>query len=359
MPRKVPLRPLTDKVRKKLKAIQRTAQSTAEFSRARTIALLSAGWSVKDVAEAMDVSTATVTVWNRRFRKEGADGLRDRPRSGRPPIYGELFRNLLRRYLGRRPKAWGLTVTVWTVLSLASVLSVRTRRWISPTHLRRILHEEGYSWRRPRLSLRHRQNRRLYKSVQRRLQALEKQARRPGADFVLLYGDETEFHLNPELTGMWARKGVPFEIPSAGQDRKVMGFGAVDYASGRLVWRLAERKNQHEFCAFIQQVLRAFRGRKIVLVLDNVAYHKTKMLLDLYAEHRDRLDVVWLPPYSPNLNRIERVWKHLKSRYIQNEFFETLQKLLRAIDVAFTETNSDLRLIKRVMVEPGRRRRAA
>jgi transposase len=342
-----------------LAEIQRTAQSVAEFTKARAIALLDAGWSAKDVAEALDVSAQAVYSWRQRFISGGASALRDRPRSGRTRVYGEAFRRVLRHCMSRRPREWGLIFTVWTILSLSTVIYVKTRKWISATHLRRILHDEGYRWRRPRLSLRHRQNRRRYKAVQRELGRLEKGTRRPGADYVLLYGDEAEFHLNPELTGMWARKGVPFDVPSAGQNRRVSAFGAVNYATGHLVWTLADRKNQHEFLRFLKRVLQAYPGRRIVLVLDNVAYHKTAMIQRFFEEHQGRLRVIWLPPYSPQLNRIERIWKHLKSRYVCNEFFGTLAKLKESVELALSETSADLQVVRRLMTYKPRRRRAA
>lgn len=359
MLKRVALVRLSDKTRHELAEVQRTAQSVAEFSKARAIALLSAGWSARDVAEALDVSPQAVYAWRHRFLHGGAGALRDRPRPGRTRVYGETFRRVLRHCMSRRPREWGLIFTVWTILSLSAVLFERTRKWISATHLRRILHDEGYRWRRPRLSLRHRQNRRRYKAVQRDLRRLENGTRRPGADYVLLYGDEAEFHLNPELTGMWARKGVPFDVPSAGQNRKISAFGAVNYATGHLVWTLADRKNQHEFLRFLKRVLQAYPARRIVLVLDNVGYHKTAMIQSFFEEHRERLQVIWLPPYSPQLNRIERIWKHLKTRYVCNEFFGTLAKLKDSVELALSETSADLQVVRRLMTQKPRRRRAA
>jgi transposase len=135
---------LSDKTRRELAEVQRTAQSVAEFSKARAVALLFAGWSAKDVAEALDVSAQAVYSWRQRFLRGGAGTLRDRPRPGRTRVYGEAFRRVLRHCMSRRPREWGLIFTVWTVLSLSAVLFDRTLKWISATHLRRILHDEGY-----------------------------------------------------------------------------------------------------------------------------------------------------------------------------------------------------------------------
>lgn len=351
--------PLGAKEQEELAEIQRTARSYREFNRARGIALVAGGYSVRKVAEVFGVTPAAVYGWIGRYRRSGALGLRAAERSGRPRVYDRKFRRDVRRIVERGPRQWGLEWTVWTVLTLAGFLFDQTRRWISPSHLRRVLREEGYVWRRPKLSLRHRQNRRLHKAVQRLLRGLERKADRPGADSVLLYGDECEAHLNPGLTGMWMRRGRQKEVPSAGQDFKVAVFGAVNYATGRLVWRTARRKNQHEFLAFLVEVLRHYPSRRILLVLDNVSYHKTAAVREFLAQHRDRLEVIWLPPYSPSLNRIERVWKHLKSHYLYNEFFGDGQGLIRALHAGLRALNGNLFQARGILTAFQKRRYAA
>jgi hypothetical protein len=127
------------------------------------------------------------------------------------------------------------------VLTLAVYLFGATSRMISRSHLLRIVRDEGYVRRRPKLSLKWRRNRRLYRAVQRRLKRLELDATRPGSRSVLIYGDECEFPLNPGLVGIWTRRGVQPEVPSAGQDLKIAAIGGINFATGRMTWRLTKK----------------------------------------------------------------------------------------------------------------------
>ncbi|MCC6740607.1 MAG: helix-turn-helix domain-containing protein [Planctomycetia bacterium] len=63
----------------------------AEFCRARAVALQSSGWSVGDMAEAVDVTAAAVYGWLKRLGEGGVEALRDRGRPGRPPTYDDRF----------------------------------------------------------------------------------------------------------------------------------------------------------------------------------------------------------------------------------------------------------------------------
>lgn len=350
---------LSDKQREELRTRARSARTWKEFCRARAIALRAADWPVAQIAEAFDVTPQTVYGWIGRFQQHGPDGLQEASRSGRPRLFGDGVRRQIRETVRKRPTQFGLAFTVWTVLTLAAQIFRWTRQRISPSHLRRVLRDEGFVWRRPKLSLRRRQNRKLYKAVQRRLERLEKDVLQGGSNFVLVYQDEAEFHLNPGLTGMWMPKGEQTEIPSAGQNRKAAAFAAIDWATGRMVWHLAGRKNQTEFLQFLQKLRAAFPRKRLVVVLDNVAYHKTKAVHQFVTDAGGQIELLWLPPYSPNLNRIERVWKHLKKTYVYNEFFGDEAGLLRAVEGAFQILNSDLALARGLTVNKPRRKKAA
>jgi transposase len=66
------------------------------------------------------------------------------------------------------------------------------------------------------------------------------------------------------------------------------------------------------------------------LVCDNGRFHSTKAVQQWLAEHRDQIEVLWLPPYSPSLNLIERLWGHIKRTILANVLFVDLEELVRA-----------------------------
>jgi putative transposase len=93
---------------------------------------------------------------------------------------------------------------------------------------------------------------------------------------------------------------------------------------------VAETKSGWNFIAFLVVLLRAYAGWKIRLVCDNARFHNTKAVRVFLAEHADRLSIFWLPPYSPSLNLIERLWGHLKRTILANVLFRTIDDLVAA-----------------------------
>ncbi len=63
------------------------------------------------------------------------------------------------------------------------------------------------------------------------------------------------------------------------------------------------------------------------MVLDNARIHRTKLIQPFLEENKDPLELVFLPPYSPNLNLVEGLWKWLKESVVNNVFYSTIQKI--------------------------------
>jgi transposase len=112
--------------------------------------------------------------------------------------------------------------------------------------------------------------------------------------------------------------------------KSVALFGAVNLRSGTLVSMFASPFNAESFGAFLRELARYRDGRRRnVVILDNAGYHTMEQCP---AE----LTLNYLPPYSPELNPIERVWKLLKRLRVHNQYFETLDDLLNEVTEQLT-----------------------
>lgn len=103
-------------------------------------------------------------------------------------------------------------------------------------------------------------------------------------------------------------------IPAAGVDQRSTLFGAIDYFSGELVWRHADKASSTAFLTFVQTMTARWPDETIVLVLDNASYHKSAALRHWVERQQERISLFYLPTYSPQLNLIERLWRWLKSK---------------------------------------------
>jgi transposase len=146
----------------------------------------------------------------------------------------------------------------------------------------------------------------------------------------LIFQDEMEIHRFPALTRMWALVGQQPEVPAPGKNEKKVVYGGVDYRTGKLTYTLADTKCGSSFLVFLAVLLVAYAGKKIRLVCDNGRFHTTKAVQAFLEEHREQIEVYWLPPYSPSLNLIERLWGHLKRTVLANVLYASMGDLVAA-----------------------------
>jgi putative transposase len=120
------------------------AESPDLRRRAEALCLLHAGQSVTQVAQRLGVSRRSIFHWIARYRAEGLDGLRTKPRSGRPRITDDHYRTQLKAMLARSPRDYGCYMHVWIVGWLAQYLQDETGVCPSASTLRALMHELGY-----------------------------------------------------------------------------------------------------------------------------------------------------------------------------------------------------------------------
>ena len=84
----------------------------------------------------------------------------------------------------------------------------------------------------------------------------------------------------------------------------------------------AQAKNANSFLDYLEQLLTVeYPSQRLVLVLDNAPFHHSRQVQAYLSLFEQRVLVCWLPPYSPDLNLIERFWKHLKDHVLANKLF--------------------------------------
>lgn len=107
-------------------------------------------------------------------------------------------------------------------------------------------------------------------------------------------------------------------------------FGALDLTTGRVQTLLTAQANGHRFQQFLEQLIQRWPGEHLVLVLDNVSYHKTTPIRAWLARYAGQITIFWLPTYSPHLNRIERVWRFIKGKLAGHRFWRDRTGLIHA-----------------------------
>jgi len=146
--------------------------------------------------------------------------------------------------------------------------------------------------------------------------------------------DEVHFQRHSTVTRMWSLKGQQPRVISASTRQKVNYFGALNLKTGRLLTQKSPTFNADTFENFLHYLLRRTRGQ-LLLILDNARWHRAQDLKPFFNKNQNRLVRVFLPPYSPELNPIERVWRITRRQVTHNRYFESVEDLEMALSSLF------------------------
>jgi transposase len=145
----------------------------------------------------------------------------------------------------------------------------------------------------------------------------------------ILFEDECHFQQHGSRCRMWFppedKDPILLHAPTK---KSISLFGVANSNTGQLTSMITKVFNAQTFLRFLKKVLKTKRrGRKLIIVLDNARYHHAVMLKQWLSENKKKLRLLFLPPYSPDLNSIERVWKVTRRKCTHNRYFSTLEEL--------------------------------
>jgi len=141
--------------------------------------------------------------------------------------------------------------------------------------------------------------------------------------------DECHFQQHGSRIKMWVPPEHIDPIQLLAPTRKSIAlFGAVNIRTGRFVHQFEKKFNAMTFLSFLKKLLkRSARNCRVVVILDNAKYHHANLLKPFLQKNRKRIKLEFLPPYSPELNPIERVWKLTRRLCTHNQYFPILSTL--------------------------------
>lgn len=162
--------------------------------------------------------------------------------------------------------------------------------------------------------------------------------------------DEVHFQQHGSRCQMWIPPETKDPVLLHAPTRRSVGyFGAVRLRDGKFQFcRETNKFNGASFFAFLRKLRQSSMrsGRRVVVITDNARYHHARLHKPWREEHAEDFLLDYLPPYSPELNPIERVWKLTRRRCLHNRYFSHLDQVVDAVETEFdlwTNPNETLR----------------
>jgi len=128
----------------------------------------------------------------------------------------------------------------------------------------------------------------------------------------------------------WAPRGEQPRIPTTGQRNTQKIFGAVALRPQHFHFRQDTVFNGQTYVLFLDQLAQDYPRRRIILIHDNVAYHRAPEVKIWLSQHR-RFEVAALPAYSPELNAVEPVWHYTRLQATHNRYYPQTEQFIATL----------------------------
>lgn len=164
-----------------------------------------------------------------------------------------------------------------------------------------------------------------------------------------MYEDECSLSNTATVHYQWAEKGKQPQVSckQSKRERQTL-FGSCNYKTGQMTLNFANKGNTQTFKKHLKKVLLTYKtASKIIMVLDNVAYHHAKKI-KAWLSKKSKLELCFLPPYSPDLNAVERVWWYMRKKITHNRYVKTLKERKAAFWKMFSHFNKSNERIKTI-----------
>lgn len=293
-----------------LRAAHRETRDKREADRIKAVVLLATGWSAQQVAEVLQVDPNTVRNHFSRYRDGGLKALVHVAYRGSACELSAAELTLLDAHLQTHLYQTAKAVARW----------VEEQFGVSYTEsgMTALLHRLGYVYKKPKV-VPGKANPEAQKAF---LEEYEKLKQSKGEEDPIYFMDAAHPQHNPVLACGWIKRGEDHAVRTNTGRQRVNINGAIDLGRLEPVVRFDDTINAQSTIALFEELERINpSATHIYVICDNARYYRSKAVRAYLKT--SRIKVVFLPPYAPNLNLIERLWKFFKKKTLYNRYYET------------------------------------
>ena len=160
-----------------------------------------------------------------------------------------------------------------------------------------------------------------------------------GEDDVMLFGDGVHPSMETKVSAGWIRTGQHKELKTTASRTRLNILGALQLDNMNLLTRDYQTINSNSVIDFMEQLKKSYVDKeKVYLIVDNGPYYTSNIVKSKAVEIG--ITMIYLPPYSPNLNPIERLWKYMNEKVRNNVFFHSAKDFKQQV-ISFLDENWD------------------
>jgi len=299
---------LTPQEREEIRQMHRSCRERKYADKLKALLLLDKGFSCVDVGEMLLLDDDTIRKYREQYLNLGAASLLQDNNRGRASYLNSKQLELLNQELESNTYADSKGITVW--------ISTHFNITYTPSGITALLNRMGFVYKKPVLVP-------CKADVEKQEEFVTqykefKQNLLP--EDLIYFVDGVHPQHNTIATFGWIKKGQTKHLKTNNGRQRTNINGAINLQTKEVLYVEDERINAQTMIMLLSLMVEKQKKGKIHIILDNAKYYHAQLVKNFLKDH-PRIILHFMPPYSPNLNIIERLWKILKKKVVYNKFY--------------------------------------
>ena len=321
-----------------LENFHRSLRDKRQADRVKAVIALSKGWSAVQVAEILLFDEKTSRHYFDRYQKGGLQALLDDNYSGAEPKLDTHQMSQLEDYLEEHilPDAKSVIAHIYKQYKVRYSLSGITD----------LLHRLGFSYKKPT----HVPGKQDPAQQQVFLEEYEQIKADKGKNDPIYFADATHPQHNSIASYGWIKKGQEKALKANCGRQRLNINGAINIETLEPTTGFYDTINADSTIDLFSKIeAKHPEAKTIYVIVDNARYYRSRLLKEYTGDTKIKL--IFLPPYSPNLNLIERYWKFFKKQVLNNRYYETFEQFRLACQSFFRKRKKYLPELSALLTE--------
>ena len=285
---------------------------TLEAMRERAVRRVQEGESPEVVAKIFGIGRTAMYRWLSQYRQGGWSALKAKPLFGRPPkLDDKKLKWIYDTVTQKNPLQMKFTFALWTREMVVTIIKDKFKIKLSAASVGRLLAQLGITCQKPLHRAIERNEALVQKWLKTEYPKIKRAAKVHGAD--IYFGDAAHMRSDHHAGRTWGKKGETPIVEATGARHGISLISAIT-SKGKMRFMIKEKGGvgASVFIEFLKRLLVGAK-RPIFLIVDNGSAHRAKKTKAFVETLGGKLRLFFLPPYSPDRNPDELVWKHLKA----------------------------------------------
>ncbi|MBL1244369.1 MAG: IS630 family transposase [Sulfurimonas sp.] len=276
----------------------RKEKNAVAKNRLLAVSLLLDGMKKKEIQKVLHRGKNYVGTWISAYFKDGVDGLKEKRGGDHKSYLSEEERNEFKSLITiTQPVDYGYENKGWDGKIMVDLILKKYQQQYTTDAIYKLLQRLGIT----------------YKTA-------SKVDPRKSQDKINIWKEDSRFSSESNRITSWSTKGMAVSYSGYPHGTSVNCLGSLNLVNSNLITSFHDRGNTETTIAHLKIVREYYGDTPLAYLIDNAPWHKTKLVKEFCEANN--ITLLFLPPYSPEFNPIERVWSFLKSK-VRQKFFKT------------------------------------